>query len=244
MNLQKQNTWLTMDGKDQADFYTSAADVIIIERKRTIQLILDLFGYHYEPPEGRIILDIGCGDGTITKHFIERFPNNTFYLMDGSEDMLSRAKESLKCDNVVFIKQTFEEYIDKNPNTSTYDFVFSSNAIHHLDSYSKEKFYKRIYHDLLQNGFFINIDLVLPSSERSEQLQFKMWIDWMNETLMKINLKNDVGKHDNLPKVYKSKSENQPSTLTDQMEMLGRAGFKDVDCFFKYSIFAMFGGIK
>jgi tRNA (cmo5U34)-methyltransferase len=66
----------------------------------------------------------------------------------------------------------------------------------------------------------------------------------MNETLMKMNLKNDVGKHDNLPEVYKSKSENQPAHLNDQLEMLGRAGFKDVDCFFKYSIFALFGGIR
>jgi len=33
-------------------------------------------------------------------------------------------------------------------------------------------------------------------------------------------------------------------TLTDQLNALNEIGFKDMDCFYKYGIFAMYGGKK
>jgi tRNA (cmo5U34)-methyltransferase len=44
-----------------------------------------------------------------------------------------------------------------------------------------------------------------------------------------------VGKHS-------GKEENKPDTLNDQLNALRAAGFKDVDCYYKYGIFSMFGG--
>lgn len=66
----------------------------------------------------------------------------------------------------------------------------------------------------------------------------------MKETLRKSGLESEIGTYDNLPDIYKSKEENQPSNLFDQLDLLIKIGFKDVDCFFKYGIFALFGGIK
>jgi tRNA (cmo5U34)-methyltransferase len=37
---------------------------------------------------------------------------------------------------------------------------------------------------------------------------------------------------------------NKPDTLKNQMDTLREIGFKDVDCFYKYGIFSMFGGRK
>ena len=71
-----------------------------------------------------------------------------------------------------------------------------------------------------------------------------MWTDWINETLARNGLENDVGKYDELPLEYKRKAENKPSALFDQMQLLSSIGFRDVDCFYKYGIFAMFGGTK
>jgi tRNA (cmo5U34)-methyltransferase len=97
---------------------------------------------------------------------------------------------------------------------------------------------------LCKNGLFLNFDVVLPTSEVSEKIQFQMWVDWINETLQKNNLTAEVGKFNDLPNIYKSKEENKPSDLFDQLDLLTKAGYKDVDCFFKYSIFALFGGRK
>jgi len=71
-----------------------------------------------------------------------------------------------------------------------------------------------------------------------------MWVDWVNEIINKFNLVEHIGKHDELPKRYKYSSENKPTSLFNQLDMLQKVGYRDVDCFFKYSVFAVFGGIK
>jgi len=47
-----------------------------------------------------------------------------------------------------------------------------------------------------------------------------------------------------IPIVYGNNQESKPSNLFDQLQMVSRCGFRDVDCFYKYSIFAVYGGTK
>jgi tRNA (cmo5U34)-methyltransferase len=47
-----------------------------------------------------------------------------------------------------------------------------------------------------------------------------------------------------LPDKYNQALENKPSSLIDQLQVLEEVGFNDVDCFFKYSVFSVFGGTK
>lgn len=88
------------------------------------------------------------------------------------------------------------------------------------------------------------MDTVLPASERSEGYQFRMWAQWINENLASNHMSDSIGKHDSLPQAYKDGYENKPDSLFDQLEMLRKSGFEDVDCYFKYANFALFGGTK
>lgn len=236
------NTWLT-DGA-HAEGYVSSADVIIVERHRTMQLLADILGCHFSVPTGLRVLDLGGGDGIITEYLQTRYPDNTFYLLDGSTTMLDKAQQRLAGKGVVFIQQTFEDYIAAPSAHQMYDFVFSSNAIHHLDWSGKSRLYAQVFRELQFGGAFINIDVVKPASERSEQWQWALWRAWMNATLARHGFAAEVGKYDGVPVGAKLKPENQPSTLIDQLELLGRLGFRDVDCFYKYGVFTMFGGTK
>ena len=238
------NTWLTEEGKRQVDYYTSSKGVILVERKRTTQILFDLFRYHFDTTTPQRILELGCGDGEMALQFLEKFPGNELYLMDGSDDMLSMARHNLKGANLHFIKKTFEEYVSDESESFKYNLVYSSNAIHHLDFLGKSQLYARIFRELVHGGMFIIIDVVLPPSERSEKYQFKMWVEWVNQTLKDIGRDDEIGKHDGLPDVYKAKAENQPSGLFEQLDALRKCGFRDVDCFYKYGVFAVFGGIK
>jgi tRNA (cmo5U34)-methyltransferase len=234
------NTWLTSTA--QADDYVSTADVIIVERWRTIKLLADIFRYHFGEQTGLRVLDLGGGDGVITEFLQEHYPDNTFYLLDGSADMLAKAQQRLEGKKGVFIQQTFEEYLDAPPKNQAYDFIFSSNAIHHLDFVGKSRIYAKLFRELKFGGAFINIDVVKAASEHSERWQFAMWEDWMNERLAQIA--GAVGTYDGLPEMARTKPENKPSGLIEQMELLRQIGFRDVDCFYKYGVFAMFGGTK
>ncbi|MDH3975570.1 MAG: class I SAM-dependent methyltransferase [Deltaproteobacteria bacterium] len=244
MKTNPSNTWLTEKGKQQVDYYTASKDVILVERKRTSKLLFDLFRYHFDTTRPQKILDLGCGDGEMALQFSDKFPNNQFYLMDGSHDMLSKAQDSLKGDNIHFIKKTFEEYLSNEPVSSKYNFIYSSNAIHHLDFSGKSQLFARVFSELAQNGMFIIIDLVRPPSEQCEKWQFRMWVDWINQTLAESGREDEAGKHDGLPGIYKAKAENQPDGLFEQLEVLRKCGFRDVDCFYKYGVFTLFGGIK
>ena len=243
MKSDESNPWLEQDSA-LVDLYFRSADVILVERKRTHIILMNLFRYHFEIPKNLDILDLGCGDGILTKRIRDRYPDNNFFLMDGSSDMMKKAKENLLGDNVSFRQQTFEAYINASPEEMKYDFVHSANAIHHLDLKGKEKLFTKIYHDMQHGGLFVNIDPVKPNSARSEKWQFKMWTDWMNETLLKSGFNDDIGKYDRIPTNYKTANENKPDTLSDQLTLLRRIGFKDVDCFYKYGIFSVFGGTK
>jgi tRNA (cmo5U34)-methyltransferase len=240
MKQDASNTWLT--GTAQAEDYVSTADAIIVERQRTIKLLADIFRYHFGERTGLQVLDLGGGDGVITEYLHERYPDNAFTLLDGSADMLEKAQQRLDGRDTIFIQQTFEEYLDAPPKDQRYDFIFSSNAIHHLDFVDKSRLYAKLFRELAFGGAFVNIDVVKAASEHSERWQFAMWEDWMNERLAQIG--GEVGAHDGLPKVAKAKPENKPSGLVEQLELLRQIGFRDVDCFYKYGVFAMFGGTK
>ena len=183
----KKDPTFKWDDKDFVDFYTDSANFIVLERQRSIRILLEIVAFHFPSLSGLHILDLGCGEGIITKYIYDKSPDNTFYLLDASEEMLGKAKANLSTSksNISFSHRTFEDYSTSQSEDWKYDFVFSANAIHHLDFTQKTALYTKIYKELKPGGLFLNIDAVHPSSAHSEEIQFQMWRNWMNETLEK-----------------------------------------------------------
>jgi tRNA (cmo5U34)-methyltransferase len=242
--IDKDNNWLSDKGIKQIDFYLSSSDVILIERNRTLKLLLDIFSFNFREKSGLSLLELGCGDGFITGKIAEKYSDNTFHLLDGSGVMLEKAKENLKGDQFKTICMTFEDFISNPADFFKYDFIYSSMAIHHLDFENKCRLYSRVFHELKFGGLFLNIDVILPATEKTEEWQFQMWRDWMNEIMLTNKMEKMTGSQDGLPDIYKNKAENKPSRLFDQLEYLKKAGFRNVDSFYQYGNFALFGGTK
>jgi len=158
--------------------------------------------------------------------------------------MLELARGRLGGAEVSFVQQTFEEYVVTPPQEQRYDCVYSSNAIHHLDLDGKSQVYSKVLRELDFGGLFVNIDVVLSATRESERWQHNMWRDWINQNLKRIGRTDQLGKYDDLPGVARRRPENKPGKLVDQLALLERIGFRDVDCFYKYGVFAMFGGTK
>ena len=49
---------------------------------------------------------------------------------------------------------------------------------------------------------------------------------------------------DDIIRRYKDNEDNKPDTLDDQLNALKNMGFHEVDCFYKYGIFSIYGGRK
>jgi len=69
-----------------------------------------------------------------------------------------------------------------------------------------------------------------------------LWRDWIAERKTTLGIEGNY--YDDIIKRYKNNTDNKPDTLDAQLNALKSIGFKDVDCYYKYGTFTMFGGKK
>jgi tRNA (cmo5U34)-methyltransferase len=223
--------------------YRDSADVFIVERKRLLEILKSFYKHFVGNKPNRNILDLGCGDGIVIGELLKIDNSIQATLIDGSEDMLSRAKDRLKdFKNVHFIRASFQELLNKNTPLQNYDFIVSSLAIHHLTMEEKTVLFKTIYSHLNVGGYFLNIDVVLAPSDALEQWYLLIWKEWIAERKSFLGIEG--GHYEDIVWKYKDNRDNKPDILTAQLNALQAIGFKDVDCFYKYGIFTMYGGKK
>ncbi len=223
--------------------YRDNADIYIVERRRMIGITKSFYKHFLSVRKENNILDLGCGDGIITHKLLEIDESMTATLIDGSEDMLNKAKERLQgYDNVNFIKASFQNVIEKGLPARDYDFTVSSMAIHHLAMNDKRELFRLIHSRLNTGGYFMNIDVLLAPSEALDNWYMKIWEEWMDDKRAELGALDEPSA--DVIRRYKDAEENKPDTLDSQLNALRDIGFKDADCFYKYGIFAIYGGKK
>src|SRR5438477_9274918 len=90
----KKDATFKWDDKDFVNFYTDSANFIVLERQRSIRILLEIVAFHFPSLSGLHILDLGCGEGIITKYIYDKSPDNNFYLLDASDSSFSTAAVS------------------------------------------------------------------------------------------------------------------------------------------------------
>jgi tRNA (cmo5U34)-methyltransferase len=222
---------------DQAEYY-------LIERKEQINILKSYcrFFIHKRNNKKTKVLDLGGGDGFVFSELLKIDKNIEGTLIDGSKEMLNNARKRLKdFNNMTYINKTFQEILSENVLKDSFDFVMSSLAIHHLEREEKKRLFKLIYNILEDKGCFINLDVVLSASEDIERWYLDLWKEWIVEKEKNIKLEES---YTGIPNQYKNNPDNFPDTLDYQLNALRECGFKNVDCFYKYGIFAIYGGQK
>lgn len=180
----------------------------------------------------RTVLDLGAGTGLFSQFVRQIKPDLSFTLADLSLDMLHMAKERFKgLPHVEYIEFDFAS--DAIPGT--YDLIISALAIHHLDDETKEMVYRKIYGALSAGGVFINADQVAGRSAGFDQFYKTDW----QQTVRQSGLDEDA-----IGKAFERVKLDKFATLDAQLQMLDRAGFTEVDCFYKNLNFVVFGGVK
>jgi len=221
--------------------YRDSTDVYIVERKRLLEILRSFYKHFIGNKPNSNILDLGCGDGIVIYELLKIDNSIEATLIDGSEDMLNKAKDRMKeFGNLHFIRASFQEIINKNITLQRYDFIVSSLAIHHLTMEEKTALFKTIYSHLNVDGYFLNIDVVLAPSDALEQWYLLLWKQWIDERTSFLGIE---GSHyGDIIRRYKDNNDNKPDTLAAQLDALLTIGFEDVDCFYKNGIFAVYGG--
>ena len=172
------------------------------------------------------VMDLGCGPGTLAEKMLATFPAMHVICSDGSDEMLKLARQRLASygDRVSYAQADFgaENWITNLPRQL--DAVVSARAIHNL---RKLKLIGPVYgqiHELLRpGGVFMNIERVnfaTPALRRHfRELQIKT-------------------------RGHAAKMDGAAPSLAQQFSLLKRAGFRDVDCFWRETNTAIVAGFR
>ena len=230
----------------QRDFsrkYLEVADVMIVGRKRSLDMLKSFYRYFLRAKQSNRVLDLGCGDGVLIHELLNIDDSIVGTLIDGSEGMLEKAKERLgEKEKNRFEHYSFQDLISQKPDLGKFEFVVSSLAIHHITSSEKAELFKYIFSSLVDGGFFVMIDCTRSISEPIDNWFLQVWRERVEERQVGLNVETDF------EKMYEKYTETEHyarvDTMESQMNALKDVGFRDVDCFYKHGLFAMFGGKK
>lgn len=221
--------------------YRDEADVYLPFRQQFIDITKSLYGHFLKGNSTVSVLDLGCGDGLFIQELLKTFSPTRLTLVDGSDEMLAAAKKRLaEKPNINFIQASFQDLVEGELLDESFDFIYSSLAIHHLPFGEKKQLYAYIHKLLSANGHFVHYDAVVPPSDKIEKWYLALWRQWIEEHPAKEMRQKLLG----IPEQYKENQDNVPDTLGSQLQALEEIGFKEVDCYFKYGIFSLFGGVK
>ncbi len=223
--------------------YIESADIVIVDRRRSHEILKSFYRHHFAGKERTEVLDLGCGDGVLTDVLLQMDDTLSSTLVDGSDEMLKKASERLKNrGDVRFVKASFEDIARGTIVMGTFDFIMSSMAIHHLDMRGKTDLFGWIHSHLRKGGYFLNIDVVLAPGDDLDAWYMALWQEWISEKKASAGITGDL--YDDVMRRYKDNTDNKPDTLEAQLDALREVGYADVDCYYKYGIFTIYGGRK
>jgi tRNA (cmo5U34)-methyltransferase len=110
----------------------------------------------------RSALELGVGTGETARRLLAAHPEARLVGVDGSEEMLAAARESLPAERVELRHGRLEDPLPEG----SFDLVVSVLAVHHLRSEEKAELFHRVAGALAPNGRFVLADVVVP--ERPE----------------------------------------------------------------------------
>ncbi len=222
--------------------YLDNAEAYVPFRRTMLDFLRSFYLYFVSGDKPAKVLDLGCGDGILADVILAADDQAELTLVDGAVHMLEKARERFEgSDRVEYLNSSFQDLMETDPLPSDYSLAMSSLAIHHLEPDQKVALYGYVYRCLAPGGYFINIDAVLGSAPAIEDWYMELWREWIEGRKKAGKTNQDFS---DIIRRYKENEDNRPDTLEFQLKSLKRAGFAEVDCYYKYGAFAIFGGVK
>ena len=243
----KQDYWVSRWDSMQ-EFYNP-------DRKKRFAALVSLI--KAKCPEPKRILDLGCGTGSIMEECLNAFPAVHIIGVDLDFTLLALAQSRLKkfAPRFTTVEADFREENWSSGLPTDFDAVVSATALHWLSESQLALLYSHIHRLLKVTGIFLNADHVGSSDaslqkawiEQKKRLRPPLpqtgepwesfWNDYLNELGSTANAKRSEaigawnGVEDGLP-------------LDWHFEKLKQAGFRKVDCYYRFYADAIYGAVK
>jgi tRNA (cmo5U34)-methyltransferase len=218
--------------RDHSDFY--------IQDRATLTRVLGSYARAFlgTIPNPRV-LDLGCGDGAVSEALHRALPGAAIVAADGSADMIAAARKRLAGLPAEFRVISFEEIIGGGMAAARFDGVFSALAIHHLPLDGKAGLFRALRSILNPGGHFLNVDVVTSETADYIEWHYALWREWILEYQQAMHWKESF---ENIPGRARGNEENHFDPLPPQLAALRAAEFSDVECHYRYGMFAVYGG--
>lgn len=190
----------------------------------------------YVNPGAKELLDIGCGAGNYTLRMLSKLPGLNCTLNDLSLPMLEKARErtALQTKGSITLIQDDMRNLDLPDNH--YDIVLAAATLHHLrDDADWALVFSKLFKTLKPGGSLWISDLITHDADPVNRLFQEKYGNYL-ETL---------GGKEFRQKVFDYIAyEDSPRSLSFQLDLLKKVGFRMTEVLHKNSCFAAFGAIK
>jgi len=204
-------------------------------------LVARLFERHGHEVER--FLDLGAGDGALSRLMLASFPRAEAILVDFSEPMLAGVADTLADRGrwrIVRGDLSMPRWREGIPE-GRYGAAVSSLAIHHLPAQRKRALYAEVFALLDADAMFVNLDYV-----RIRGPLQGLWEEQLVENTLRLECDRPGGRTraELEEELLGDADEDRPDTVDEQLQWLRDAGFQDVEVHFKWAEAAIFGGVR
>lgn len=200
--------------------------------------------------EARLVVELCCGDGTLSEAILEKADGVRVLAMDASAAMLEAcARRTERHKDRIEIRQFDLARVDWRRFVAPPRAIVSTFAIHHLADNAKQRLYRDMASQLAPGGVLAIADLVQPASEASTRLAAWQWDEAVKER--SILLRGDLSGS----RAFRAERWNhhaledpdpidQPARLLDQLRWLSEAGLERVDVHWSKGGMSLFSGVS
>ena len=183
------------------------------------------------------VIDMGASRGEASAALIEKFAmRNRFFLTDVSEPMLHIMRE--RFEHYININSVAVSYCDLRHQLPPADasVIMSILTLQFTPIEYRQQIAKRVFDSLLPGGVFILVEKILGDTAIIDEMLVKQYY----------KLKADNGYSDEQIERKKLSLEGVLVPVTDRwnVELLRSAGFRNIDCFWRWMNFAGWIAVK
>jgi tRNA (cmo5U34)-methyltransferase len=172
------------------------------------------------------VLDLGCGNGILSKIVLNRLPHSHVVAFDVTKDMLMACERKLSNYSGRYDLVQGDYSIDSIG--AQYDIVLAGLTLHHLSREKRREFYRTVFSSMLEGGLYIARDIIIDEDPEIRRMQYDLWKAFMKS--QGEDPEHWFNKHMEM---------DHPITLTDHFMWLRQAGFTKAGSHWRYYNFAI-----
>jgi tRNA (cmo5U34)-methyltransferase len=187
-------------------------------------------------PNAKNLLDIGCGAGNYTLMMLSKISNLNCTLVDLSMPMLEKAYERVCKQTKSHVNAIQGDIRNVELNENYFDIVLAGAVLHHLrEDHDWENVFGKLYKLLKPNGCLMISDLVTQDNELLTKYFRDKYAGYLEQN----------GGQEYCQKVLDYiEKEDSPRSITYQLDLMKKVGFKYVEILHKNICFGAYCGVK